>query len=230
MDSLFIELRRTPVFEEGGVGTKRLVDAKTIAPLVKRVYPEVARFGLYKDMLRFPDTLAYFEEYCSLNYTQSVKRLAMTLCKGEHANEWEVIGFANNATICTLAASYWCLAHAFPHFHGTDDDELNSSIILIPKISQTSFIISFGYAADAMEDLLYKYARNGAKSAIADLRRCGITAAYKESQGFSLFDINLAKSFAKYKEDAVFAAENRINPADSFNFDDPLAGLPLENE
>ena len=230
MDSLFIELRRTPVFEEGGVGTKRLVDAKTIAPLVKRVYSEVVRFDLYKDMLRFPDTLAYFEEYCSLNYAQSVKRLAMTLCKGEHANEWEVIGFANNATICTLAASYWCLAHAFPHFHGTDDDELNSSIILIPKISQTSFIISFGYTAEGMEDLLYKYARNGAKSAIADLRRCGITATYKESQGFSLFDINLAKSFARYKEDAVFAVENRINPSDSFNFDDPLAGLPFENE
>lgn len=230
MDSLFIELRRTPVFDDGGVGTKRLLDAKMVKPLIKRIYPEVARFGLYKDMLKFPDAFAYYEEYCSLNYAQSVKRLAMNLCGGEHANEWEVIGFANNATICTLAAAYWCLAQAFPYFHGAEDDELNSSIILIPKISQTNFIISFGYAAEGMENLLYKYARTGAKSAIADLRRCGITATYKESQGFSLFSIDLAKSFARHKEDAVFAAENRINPVDSFNFDDPLAGLPFENE
>lgn len=231
MDSLFVEFRRTPVFEKGGVGTKRLLDAKMVKPLVKRIYPEVMRFGLYKDMLRFPDTFAYYEEYCSLNYTQSVKRLAMTLCKGEHANEWEVIGFANNATICTLAAAYWCLAHAFPYFHGAEDDELNSSIILIPKISQTSFIISFGYAAEGMENLLYKYARTGAKSAIADLRRFGIVATYKESQGFSLFDINLVKSFGEQKEFAISEAEYRLNPPKGdFNFDDPLAGLPFEDE
>ena len=231
MDSLFVELARTPIFKEGGIGTKRLVNARTIAPLVKRVYAEVTPLDLYRGMLKFPRQFAYYEEYCSLNYAQSVKRLAMTLCRGTHENEWELISFANNATICTLAAAYWCLAHAFPYFHGADDDDLNSSIILIPKISQTSFIISFGYTAEGMEDLLYKYARTGAKSAIADLRRCGIVATYKESQGFSLFDINLVKSFGEHKEYAIDHAEYRLNPPKGdFNFDDPLAGLPFEDE
>ena len=158
------------------------------------------------------------------------KEHILALFKGR--NEWEVIGFANNATICTFAAAYRCLAHAFPYFHSVDeDDELLSSVIVIPKISRTSFIISFGYTEDGMEDLLYKYARNGARSAIADLRRCGITATYKESQGFSLFNIDLAESFGEQKDYAVDYAEYRLNPPKAdFNFDDPLAGLPFEDE
>lgn len=232
MDNLFNVLAHTPIFEKGGIGTKRLIDSKTIAPLVKRVYAEVMRFDLYKDMLRFPDKLAYYEEYATLNYSQSVRLLAKTLCKGKHENEWEVIGFANNATICTFAAAYWCLAHAFPYFHSVDeDDELLSSVMVIPKISRTSFIISFGYTEEGMEDLLYKYARAGARSAIADLRRCGITATYKESQGFSLFNIDLAESFGEQKDYAVDYAEYRLNPPEGdFNFDDPLAGLPFADE
>lgn len=238
--NLFYDISTTPIFGDGEIGSKRLIDAKMMRPICKAVYAEVMHIDMYKRML---SSLALFlEDYAyrnSLNYVQGVKRLTESLCKGKYANEKELITFANIATVCTFAAVRWCLANAFPSYFA--HSESLKPIVRILKVSQTNFVIGFRY--DGFDELPYeeeeeenaylidKYAREGAKTAIADLRRCGIIVTYKEANGYYQFDINLAKSFGKEKEYAISEAEYRLNPPEgNFNFDDPLAGLPFADE
>ena len=239
---LFNDLSATPVFTEGGIGTKQLLDAKMMRPVCKALYPWITFDKMYRETL---GGLPYFFEQLKkqyfFDYPQFVKRLAQTLGKSSDKNEWEVISFANNATICTLAAMRRCLAHAFPSYFIGDVEEINP-YFFEPKITDYTVVFGFGFNDDNTyitptnnrgNDALADYVFEGFYSAKKELARYGIVINDTMPRYGYAFEIHLFQSFKKLKEHAEFVADKRLHPVPegvTFNFDDPLAGLPFADE
>lgn len=245
---LFSDFGDTPVFKEGGIGTKRLLDAKMMRPVCKALYSYVTPNPLYRDTLG--NLPSFFEDYDKryyIDYAQSVKRLSLFLWNlggGSHyKNEWELISFANNATICTLVAMRRCLAHTFPNYFD-GDESLKPYFYAIKISSKKKFTFGFGFDYEPMlyptgnkgDTEVIAYVREGYFSAKRELKRYGIVletpnTLYNSYNGH-VFEIPLYQNFYKLKDRAEYAAGTRLHPVPegaTFNFDDPLAGLPFED-
>lgn len=239
---LFTDLSTTPVFKEGGIGTKQLLDAKMMRPVCKALYPYITFDKMYRETL---SGLPYFFEQLKkqyfLDYPQLVKRLAQTLGKSRYKNEWEVISFANNATICTLAAMRRCLAHTLPSYFIGDVEETNPGFFS-PKITDYTVVFGFGFDDDNTSFTPWNkkgnadiadYVYEGFYSAKKELARYGIVLNDAMPRYGYAFEIHLYQSFNKLKDHAEFVANERLHPVPegvTFNFDDPLAGLPFADE